>query len=145
VGHVEIAPTVLDFLDEPIAADEEEAHSGASLRHLIDGDEEWPSQRHVIGHGDPLGVRTKRWKYIWWDRDGDKPVDSELFDLQTDPDETTDVSDEYPNVTSELDTCLSGHIAQAKETDHDPNTTTRNEGETSDEGIEAQLKALGYK
>jgi arylsulfatase A-like enzyme len=145
VGQVDIAPTTLDFLDEPITTDEEEPFSGTSLRRLINGDEEWSDRRHVIGHGDPLGVRTERWKYVWWDRDDDEPLDSELFDLQADPGETTDVSDEYPDVISEFDTFLSEHISQAEETDHDPDTAGNTGDETGDKGVEAQLEALGYK
>lgn len=140
VGLVEIAPTVLDYLHEPITTADEEPFSGSSLRQLIESDEEWPGWRHIIGHGNPLGVRTEQWKYVWWNRDGDEPLDIELFDLQEDPDETEDVSDEYPEIVSEFDRLLSDHVVRASKTNH--------EVETDDEAkkkIASQLEALGYK
>lgn len=140
VGLVEIAPTILDYLDEPTTTTNDTPFSGTSLRQLIEGDGEWPGRRHIIGHGDPLGLRTERWKYVWWSRDEDTPLDVELFDLQADPGETEDVSDEYPEVVSEFDEYLASHVEHAAMTDHDVETD-----DSVDEDIATQLEALGYK
>jgi arylsulfatase A-like enzyme len=97
----------------------------------------------VLGHGAPLGLRTTRWKYVWRDRDGDEPLDAELFDLRADPQETTDVSDDHPEVVTAFDDYLAAHVAHGDATDHDPEAATH--GEDDDAEIESQLEALGYK
>lgn len=153
VGLVEIAPTVLDYVGEPVTVDHDEPFSGTSLRWLIEANDDgtgkninqWPGHRHVIGHGDPLGVRTEKWKYIWWDREGAEPLNTELFDLDTDPGETTDVSDDFPRIVSKFDVFLGNHVARAEETDHEPEAVADAGGNTGDDDIEAQLEALGYK
>jgi len=180
-GLADIAPTILDYLDEPVAVDSDVPFSGVSIRSLIETNESpdrtpsegdtstdsglentnsdwprpgnnkypgeddpwWSGDRHVLGHGDPLGLRTDRWKYIWWERDGDEPVKVELFDIHADPDETTDVSDDYPEVVASFDDYLAAHVAHADATDHDPETVRHSD--EADEAIESQLKALGYK
>ena len=92
---------------------------GTSLRPLLEGREPWPrkmllgSMSYVREHplrSDELGevnlrypelawfARTKRWHYIWyedWDAE-------ELFDLQTDPLETRDLSGERPKVVTQM-------------------------------------------
>lgn len=138
VGLADLAPTVLDYLGEPT----ERPFSGSSLRPLVETPgTEREDGRHVVGHGDPLGVRTERWKYVWWDRDGDAPTDAELFDLAADPEETTDVSDDHPDVVEAFDEYLAAHVHHAEETadglgDAEPEV---------DEELEAQLEALGYR
>jgi arylsulfatase A-like enzyme len=137
-GHADLAPTILDYL----GIDHSLAFSGDSLRTLIEGQSS-EHGRHVVGHGDPLGVRTEEWKYIWWDRDGDEPLDAELFDLQTDPAETTDVGDEHPDVVEEFDEYLASHVRHAEETG---GALDDSEGAADAEGeIAEQLEALGYK
>jgi arylsulfatase A-like enzyme len=169
VGLADVAPTVLDYLAEPVAVDSDVPFSGASIRSLVEtndspddplgfdgdwprpGDNKhpgeddpwWSGDRHVLGHGDPLGLRTTRWKYIWWERDGDTPVEAELFDLHADPAETTDVRTDYPEVVASFDDYLAAHVAHAAATDHDPKTV--HDGDESDEALESQLEALGYK
>jgi arylsulfatase A-like enzyme len=140
VGLVDLKPTILDYggLEIP------ESTSGESLLPVIeDSQYNRTDVRHVIGHGDPLGVRTDRWKYIWWDRNGDEPLDAELFDLRADPDEMEDVSNDHPDVVSEFDAFLADHVARARETDHDPDAVA--DAPAKDEDMEAQLEALGYK
>jgi arylsulfatase A-like enzyme len=139
VGLTDLAPTVLDYVGLEVS----ENISGESLQPLIQGDRsDRTDERHVIGHGDPLGVRTERWKYIWWNRDGDDPIDAELFDLQADPKETTDVSAVHPEVVKAFDEYLAAHVAHAEETADALHGT----GETAvDAEIEDQLEALGYR
>jgi arylsulfatase A-like enzyme len=174
VGLVDIAPTILDYLDEPIDTADNVPFSGSSILSLIEdssnastnnsgsadveglvgdwpgvnddqfpGEDDpwWPGNCHILGHGAPLGLRTVRWKYIWWERDGDEPMETELFDLYADPKETIDVSDDYPDVVATFDDYLAAHVAHAKATDHDPHTASY---DNTDADIEAQLKALGY-
>ncbi|MFB6219674.1 MAG: hypothetical protein ABEH77_10970, partial [Halobacteriaceae archaeon] len=96
-------------------------------------------RRLVVGHGRPLGVRTRDWKYIWWERDGDQPVEAELFDLDEDPEETTDVSAGNPAVVKEFDAFLADHVAEARETD------VETEPAAVEDDIADQLEALGYR
>lgn len=174
VGLADIAPTILDYLDEPIQRDDDEPFSGASIRHLVDDSDDsasaatggfegvdgswpgisddrrpgeddpwWPGDRHVLGHGAPLGLRTERWKYIWWKRDGDDPIEAELFDLRADPMEMTDVRDDHPEVVAAFDDYLSAHVGHGEATDHDPETASPDRDDDAE--IESQLEALGYK
>jgi arylsulfatase A-like enzyme len=139
VGLVDLAPTILDYAGvEPEGA----PFSGTSLRARVeDGEPLDREERLVAGHGDPLGVRTPRWKYVWWDREGDTPTDAELFDLDADPEESVDVSGEHPEVVAEFDAYLADHVALAEET-----AVEDRSGEAAvDEEIAEQLEALGYK
>jgi arylsulfatase A-like enzyme len=139
VGLADLSPTVLDYL----GLETPDTVSGESLRPLIEGDRsERVDERHVIGHGDPLGVRTERWKYIWWVRDGDEPIDAELFDLRADPEETTDVSADNPKLVEAFDEYLATHVAHADETADALDSQTETE---VDAEIEDQLEALGYR
>lgn len=139
VGLVDIAPTILDYLELSIPA----TYSGESLRPLVENDKsERGHEKHILGQGDPLGVRTERWKYIWWERDGDEVLEAELFDLQKDPRETKDVSDDHPEIVSQFDDYLIEHVEHAEETADVPTSA----GETQvDTEMEEQLEALGYK
>lgn len=142
VGLADIAPTVLDYLDLPVETDTDEPFSGASIRPLAEGthDGEWVGNRHVIAHDDPIGLRTPRWKYGWIDHDGPEPNRVELFDLDADPEETTDVSDEHPDLVAEFDDYLADHVRHAEATDHDPDAPS----DTADDDVQDQLEALGY-
>jgi arylsulfatase A-like enzyme len=140
VGLADLAPTFLEYAG--VDTSTEGPFSGESLWPLIgNGRSRSRDERHVVGHGDPLGVRTTKWKYIWWDRDGDEPLDAELFDLKTDPDETTDVSDEYPEVIAAFDDYLSGHIWEAEAT---ADALTDDAAPDIEQTTKDQLEALGY-
>jgi arylsulfatase A-like enzyme len=145
VGLADIAPTVLDYLGEPVEVDDDEPFSGASIRPLAEGtfeggSDDWSGNCHVIAQGDPIGLRTPHWKYTWWEHDGPEPRRVELFDLDADPEETTDVSDEHPEVVAEFDEYLAEHVRHAEATDHDPDAPA----EEADDDVQEQLEALGY-
>lgn len=112
IQHVDLAPTVLDFLghDVPPGMD------GQSLLPVVEGDadtrsavvaEEAQTQRKIC-------IRTDRYKYI--KHIGDDPVcrgchvihggEEELYDLTEDPDETENVLLDQPAVADTLRTRL---------------------------------------
>lgn len=121
---LDIAPTILDFhLDEV-------PDVGYRGRHLFSGGE-----RRVISLGQPLGekpavaVRTSDWKLVF-----DESMEM-LFDLEADPDERRDVSDDHADVVQELregvrENLLERNVQPPRQPDDDVDRQ--------------QLEALGY-
>jgi arylsulfatase A-like enzyme len=114
VESIDIAPTILDLIGLPTPA----AFNGRSLVPLIEGNSqeefdyalsELPTRE---GFGKILSIRTDRWRYV--DNPGDnRPTGfphhhfyqiekEELYDLQADPNELTNVVDRYPEVAARL-------------------------------------------
>jgi uncharacterized sulfatase len=142
VGLVDIAPTVLDYAE--IEFPESINFSGVSLRSAIDGRAlNRPDERLILGQGSPLGLRTPRWKYIWWERDGAEPHRSELFDLEDDPGERCDVSSDHQDIVQRFDDFLADHVTHATETE--PEDGPAGIKPETDEELEEQLEALGYR
>ena len=90
-GLVDLTPTVADLLNIPPAASWQ-GHSLLSPAH--------PNRAYFYGSKDTylLAVREGRFKYIL-DTTSDRAT---LFDLDTDPDEQTDVSAKHPDVCARL-------------------------------------------
>ncbi len=102
--NVDFAPTFLDFAGIQIPS----YMQGTSLRPLLEGTaREWQAvayHRYWM-HKDEVhnafahyGIRTERWKLIYWynealgqlgSNDGDEPPEWELFDCENDPHELT--------------------------------------------------------
>jgi arylsulfatase A-like enzyme len=89
VNHVDLAPTLLDFVGLPIPDDMQ----GYSLKPILEGKAEKvrdASYYHFYEHGKRLpemvGVRTERYKLIHYPG-MEGTYQWELFDLQNDPDE----------------------------------------------------------
>ncbi len=61
-------------------------------------------------------VRTERWKLLSWTETGKTPEDGawELYDMQNDRTETTDVAAEFPEVVVELGAAYDAWIARVK-------------------------------
>jgi len=148
VSHVDIAPTVLDFLnvDDPNDSD------GESLKPLIDGtaDKIHDEVFAIMGKRLARMIRTDRWKLIdpkpelkdryWYDGDGGV----ELYNLERDPDEQNNVSDERGGVADEL---LSELDEREKEFETKRAMATPRGGrekDYSDEVVKERLKQLGY-
>lgn len=95
------------------------------LTELVDSgeaDPRAPTQPFVISktenHG-ALSVRTSRWKFI----DGDDG--SRLYDLESDPTESTDVSDAHPRLVSSLAEVAGRHAATQNEKSYVETATTQ--------------------
>jgi len=105
VEHVDIAPTVLKIFGEPIP----EKMAGQDLLGLIQDKQEKRRDFVVLSNGcieAKRGIRTQRWKLIKsliLSRDpfGNPPI--ELYDLQKDPNELTNVAEEKPEIANQLE------------------------------------------
>lgn len=105
VTNVDLAPTVADYADLEAAP----AWQGASLRPLVAGTNADWRDRIVVDHGlytAQRAVRTARWKFVRTYHPGewnDVVPDRQLFDVQADPYEQHDHSDERPAVVDALE------------------------------------------
>ncbi len=145
VHHIDVAPTLLDFLGVATASEVD----GISLRPLVENAPAVSAERplfttalpqawrvpEVGAELDPevlvAAVRTGRWKLIAYPgRDG--PI-HHLFDLAADPDETRDVASEVPETKEALARRLAAWQPDA------PAPVPELDAEQ-----EAALKALGY-
>lgn len=126
VGLLDISPTVLDYagLDQP------DSYLGHSVRRVIDN-EPWP-RTEVSSF---RYCRTPKWKFI-----RDRSEDSgELYDLTTDPGETTSVAQDYPETVGKLQESIN-------EVHELINTSERETDDVEmDQDIQNRLQALGYK
>jgi arylsulfatase A-like enzyme len=106
--HVDIMPTLLALIGEQ---DQE--------RHPFDGKDVWATlaQGESSPHDDILlnveffrgAVRQGQWKLV---KHATLPGQTELFDLDQDPGETTNLADEHPDIVQDLEARL---VAYAKE------------------------------
>lgn len=97
-----ILPTILDLLGIPFDKD----IMKNSLKPLIQGrdvrfNEIISETGRIKGHRLCRAIRTKKWKLISYEEEK-KPSSVELFDLENDPDERHDVSEQNPKVAEEL-------------------------------------------
>lgn len=135
---IDIAPTVLDVLD--LQPDKE--MEGKSLIPLIfkagEVHDYVYSERKTYNTGEFLrAIRSKRWKLI---RDFDTKQNL-LFDLENDPGEVTNVSDQYPKITADLELRLSEWLNREKAR---ANKTQFKGTVRIDEATKERLKSLGY-
>ena len=105
VTNVDVAPTLLEIAGIPVPS----WMQGQSFLPLLDGKKiEWRDAFYYEFHEYPdydhcvrrhRGIRTERWKLIeFWER----PVEYELYDLQSDPDETKNLARAQPARVREL-------------------------------------------
>ncbi|QLH78448.1 sulfatase-like hydrolase/transferase [Halosimplex rubrum] len=108
VTNVGLAPTIADYAGLELP----DAWQGRSLCPLIAGEESDWRDHIVVDHGlytAQRAVRTDRWKFVrtynpgHW---GGVTSDHQLFDMEDDPWEQTDVSGDHPDVVEELETKL---------------------------------------
>ena len=147
VEIIDIAPTIFDLIGQPVPPN----FAGESLLPLIDGTSDEILGRALSelwtedGPGKILSIRTDRWRYI------DNPTEKipkalsghhfytlereELYDLEQDPDETTNVVERFPEIASSLRERLRSAYHSQPE--------GRAEGQVDEETME-QLRALGY-
>ncbi len=117
VRSTDIAPTLLELmkLETPPSM------SGRSLASLARGEAE-PSERVIVSEGRASRAITfGRWRLIVREGLGRllieggkrREIDTELFDLETDPGERTDVSSKHPEVVEEMKGRLAAALANA--------------------------------
>jgi arylsulfatase A-like enzyme len=110
VHMVDVMPTLLDL-----------SGGKASPDHPMDGRDIWPTvtEGKPSPHEDILinveafrgAIRKANWKLV---RVALLPGKTELFDLATDPGETTNVAEQHPDVTRDLDARLLVYARQQK-------------------------------
>ncbi|MCH9008006.1 sulfatase-like hydrolase/transferase [candidate division KSB1 bacterium] len=146
VESIDIMPTILDLMKMPLRDDFE----GRSLMPYLFGNgvEQW---RQVFAErtASILATRTPQWKYIY-NPDEYHPdcvsrrysngfpyyiAAEELYDIQNDPGETSNLAEQYPEIARDL----RAQILQWVST----NKKTHEEIELTEEAKE-RLRALGY-
>lgn len=95
VSHVDLPPTLVDSAGLPVP----DAMQGRSLLPLLHGeDPEWPRDVLIQISESEMGraLRTDRWKYgvTAHDMRAETYQDAYLYDLETDPDELTNLVDD---------------------------------------------------
>ena len=138
VSTQNILPTIIDILqlEENICTD------GHSLCPIIEGkkiEEEpvfiqssFPMEKEF---GYLVGIRTSKYKY---NRSIDNPEQNVfLYDLQKDPKEERNISNEQPKLIDEYENLLSSHLSQTQNEEEEI-------GEDEMKVIENELKRLGY-
>ncbi|GAB3319830.1 sulfatase family protein [Haloplanus salinarum] len=143
VRCVDILPTALDFAGATLSEEMRRRMVGESLLPLI-RDGESPSFDVIVTEkemrGDDalrFGFRTDRWKFLF---DG-KEKERYLYDLETDPDETRDVSEDHPDVMERFQQVLDERFEKIERTSENVEIPELDESS----GVEERLKALGYK
>ena len=82
-----------------------------------------------------VGIRTSKYKY---NRSIDNPKQNVfLYDLQKDPKEERNISNEQPKLVDEYENLLSNHLSQTQNEEEEI-------GEDEMKVIENELKRLGY-
>lgn len=108
VTNVDLGPTMVDYAGFEIPG----AWQGESLRPVVeDRSTDW-RDAIVFDHGlytAQRAVRTDRWKFIRTYHPGDWPdvaPPRQLYDMEADPHEQDDVSEEHPELLEELETTM---------------------------------------
>jgi arylsulfatase A-like enzyme len=142
VRTIDILPTMLDLVDAEIAEEMTERIEGESMMPVLDGaqpdydvvvtEKEMRGEKHLR-----FGFRTTDWKYLY---DG-KHDETQLYNLSSDPDEMTNVADEYPDTVAEFEEVLNDRLDSIERTSEDFTIPDIQD----DHKIEERLRALGYK
>lgn len=135
VSLIDIGPTIQDLagIETP------EAAQGESLVPYLGGGETSTHDEHVslgtASDGDELSARTTSWKCLWHV----ETDDVELYDLDNDPREKCDVSDENPKRVRELEEHIDAYLEAAEKTNVDLPTVEENND------VQQRLQDLGYR
>ena len=136
-SHVDIVPTILEYLALPIPI----LAQGTSLIRSLEGkglDLPVFSERIVISDVPDMkkAIRTLDWKYIWWPTEKKK----ELFHLVGDPGELSNVAEEQAETAKKLHRQLEDWMKDNEQ----KGKTTRIASNTLSEDTIDKLRALGY-
>lgn len=130
VTNVDIAPTIADYL----GVDRPSAWDGTSLRRVVESAETGGRDWIVLDHGlytAQRAVRTPDWKLIrtyhpgMWD---ETLPERQLFDMDDDPWEQTDVIEQYPGVADRLASYREQWVEEHVEGGTDPLQQVATEG-----------------
>ncbi|MXR50421.1 sulfatase-like hydrolase/transferase [Halovenus sp. WSH3] len=142
VRTIDILPTILDFVDADLSDEMNDRMEGESLMPVLQGQE--PSYDIAVTEKEMrgedylrFGFRTTKWKYLY---DG-KHEEGYLYDLHDDPEESTDVADEHPDVVDRFETVLTDRLSSIEQTSEGITIPDIEQGK----GVEERLEALGYK
>jgi arylsulfatase len=126
-AHIDVFPTLAEIAGAKLTDEVKAQVEGRSLLPLLkDAKADWP-ERLLFTHVGrwPKGtkpeeykyrdcsVRTLRWQLVCVDKNGTKAW--QLFDVQVDPGEKTDVADKHPDVVKELDAAYDKWWASVQE------------------------------
>ena len=138
VGSVDIFPTIADLLKQPLTI----KLDGNSLFPFFNNRviPENPIYLHTMPHQemkneDSVGIRTSTHKFF---RHARKPgKNTHLFNLENDPFENFNISDDFPNIISNMEEILQKY--------NEDESVTQNEVlDEEEEKISKELKKLGY-
>ena len=130
VSLADLGPTIYDLVDIEIP----KAVQGESFEPLLAGNSRGNyTALSTASNGSVLATRTPNWKCLW---DRDETI--ELYDLDNDPDELTDVSDDYPDTVDRFIEEMKSYLSDADETD------TALPSVEESEQIKQRLEDLGY-
>jgi arylsulfatase A-like enzyme len=137
VALADIGPTIYDLVDIETPAPVQ----GESFEPLLaGGNRENHTAICTAGGGSILATRTPKWKCLWG-RDGKFELasgDTELYALNADPAEKTDVSDDNPEIVDRFVNQLETYVAEAERTD------TNLPSIEEDNKTKQRLEDLGY-
>ena len=138
VRLLDLMPTILDLCGYPIS----NGLMGTSMASLLqqgeskyEGEETISEMRRDPWHR--IAVRTESFKYIWDSKQPDQP---ELYDLRTDPGETHNVWDHFPQEVSRFQASVDAHrlrVAATEPAIAAPKLKV-------DEDVARRLRDLGY-
>jgi arylsulfatase A-like enzyme len=132
VSLLDLGPTLYDLL----GIETPDAVQGTSFAPLLRGEEMEEEVAIATGAGGKtLACRTSNWKCFLIVEEGRV----ELYDLQSDPDELRDISEEHPDIVAEFREQMKAYLDEAEATDIDLPKV-----EMTDE-VEQRLRDLGYR
>lgn len=144
VDLIDLAPTLLGLAGLP---PESRQMEGRNMASAIQGQEPWPQDHPVYlfrrfyaldpnqsagPRGEKFGIRLGRWKYIV----GPEEQTRELFDLESDPGETKNLVDDFPEERDRLARRLDTWLHSVRRADQ--------EADAINDEDRARLEALGY-
>ncbi len=136
VQHVDIIPTVLDFLGIPIAHQAQ----GKSLVPLLEGKTKYDFNKYAYTNGyNELAIRTNKWKLFSIKLQG-KEEKFELYNLLRDPKEQNNLIGKESKVANDLKQKLYEWLKYIKIDSEKPNLIQKYEMDK----IKEQMKQAGY-